>query len=185
MPVNASNNKLGWKGSDFNLISVDNKHYTFDELKGVNGTIVAFICNHCPYVIQIIKQFISDANSLKEYGISTIAIMPNDVFAYPEDSFDNMKIFAKKYNFTFPYLYDSSQEIAKKYDAICTPDFYGFNSFGYLKYRGRIHQTSVKINNKNTKTELFYAMEHIIKTKEGPKTQYNSLGCSVKWIKDE
>ena len=142
MPVNAENNLLNIKAPDFNLISVDEKYYSLGDLSGKNGTVIAFICNHCPYVVKIINRLVFEANELNKLNVSTIAIMSNDTSSYPEDSYENMKIFAKKHNFNFPYLYDNSQKIAKKYGAICTPDFFGFNRFNILKWCPVPHPTS-------------------------------------------
>ena len=182
MSVNAPNNKLGWKAPDFNLLSVNDQHYSLNELIGQKGTVIAFICNHCPYVIKIIERFVFEAQNLKKLGISTLAIMSNDVYSYPEDSFKNMKIFAKKYKFNFPYLIDSTQEIAQKYTAVCTPDIYGFNKDKILKYRGRLDSGVMTNDNKYIKRELFNAMTLISNTNEGPTEQFNSFGCSIKWI---
>ena len=184
MLVNASKNELNWKAPNFNLLSVDDSRYSLLDLCGEKGTVVAFICNHCPYVIKIAKRLAYEAKKLESLNISLIAIMSNDTAQYPEDSFDNMKLFSKEYNFNFQYLYDPSQQTAKDYKAVCTPDIYGFNSNLELKYRGRI-DSRVKKNNINIKRELFYAMELIAKTKEGPKEQFNSFGCSIKWINNE
>ena len=180
MPVDASKCKFGWKAEDFNLLSVDGKYYSLQSIKGEKGTVIVFICNHCPYVIAIANRLSFEATELKKIGVNTIAIMSNDVDSYPEDSFINMKKFSDKYNFNFPYLYDSSQNIAKKYNAICTPDFYGFNKNLELHYRGRIDSGVMK-NNNDIKRELYYAMEKIIKSNIGPKEQFNSFGCSIKW----
>ena len=184
MPINAPNDILNWIAPEFNLISTNDQKYKYADLQGKNGTVIAFICNHCPYVVKIIERFVSEADELKKIGISTVAIMSNDVTSYPEDSFINMKIFAKKYKFNFPYLFDEKQEVAKSYNAICTPDIYGFNKFNLLKYRGRL-DSSVMNDKKNIKRELFYAMDMISKKNEGPKDQYNSIGCSIKWFKNE
>jgi len=184
MSVNASNNILNMEAPDFNLLSTDNKYYKLNDLIGSKGTVIVFICNHCPYVIKIIARLVAEAKELESIGINTIAIMPNDVTSYPKDSFQNMIIFAKKYNFNFKYLYDKNQETAKLYKAICTPDIFGFNKFLKLKYRGRI-DSGVMIENKNIKRELFYAMELISKNNEGPSNQQNSFGCSMKWINNE
>ena len=129
---------FGWKAPSFSLPGVDGKTYSLDGLKGENGTLLMFICNHCPYVKAVIDRIVRDANELKRYGINTVAISSNDVDHYPEDSFDNMKRFAKEHGFTFPYLYDESQEVARAYDAVCTPDFFGFNGKLELQYRGRL-----------------------------------------------
>ena len=184
MSVNAPNNDLGWLAKDFSLLNVDNNFLSLEEIKGKNGTVIAFICNHCPYVIKIASRLAYEANELKKNEISTIAIMSNDVESYPEDSYENMKIFASKYNFKFQYLYDSSQKIAKEYKAVCTPDIYGFNSQKILKYRGRIDSGVLKKNNKMNR-DLFEAMKLIAKTNEGPAIQYNSFGCSIKWKNNE
>ena len=182
MSVNAPNNKLGWKAPDFNLLSTNDQHYSLNELVGEKGTVIAFICNHCPYVVKIIERFVFESNELAKLGISTLAIMSNDVNSYPDDSFENMKIFAKKYKFNFPYLIDSTQEIAKKYTAVCTPDIYGFNYDKILKYRGRIDSGLMTNDNNYIKRELFNAMILILNTNEGPTKQFNSFGCSIKWI---
>ena len=185
MSVNAPNKELNWIAPKFNLLSVDNKYYNLSELAGDNGTVVVFMCNHCPYVIKIANRLAFESIELEKIGVSTIAIMSNDVNAYPEDSFKNMKLFVKKYNFNFPYLYDATQKVAKSYKAVCTPDIFGFNKHLYLKYRGRI-DSSVMINNKNNiKRELFYAMELIANTNKGPLEQNNSFGCSIKWNDNE
>ena len=181
MPVNASNCDFGWKAKDFNLISIDDQYYTLNSLKGINGTVVVFICNHCPYVIAIAKRLNNEAVELKKIGINTVAIMSNDVKEYPQDSFENMKEFAKKYNFVIPYLYDEDQTVAKNYDAVCTPDFFGFNQYLELRYRGRIDSGVMNSANSIIKRELYEAMKLIIETGKGPVDQFNSFGCSIKW----
>ena len=184
MSVKALNDKLDWLAPDFNLISINDQFCKLDDVMGEKGIVIAFICNHCPYVIKIIDRLVFEAEQLKKIGILTVAIMSNDVFSYPEDSFVNMKLFAKKYNFNFPYLFDENQNIARAYKAVCTPDIFGFNNKKLLKYRGRI-DSGVMNENKNIKRELFYAMELIAKTNNGPVKQLNSFGCSIKWIKNE
>ena len=179
--VNTSNCNFGWKAKNFNLLSVDENYYSLDSLKGQNGTIIAFICNHCPYVISIAERLSYESKELKKIKINTIAIMSNDIEKYPEDSFDKMKLFSKKYNFDFQYLFDSTQGVAKSYDAVCTPDFFGFNKFLKLQYRGRIDSGVMGNTDQNIDRELFSAMELISKTNEGPKKQFNSFGCSIKW----
>ena len=129
--------EFGWKARDFALRGVDGKTYTLADVRGRKGTLVAFMCNHCPYVRAVIGRIVAEANALRPIGIGTIAIMPNDTNAYPEDSFDNMKVFAVKHGFTFPYVLDATQEVAKAYRAQCTPDFFGFNAQDELQYRGR------------------------------------------------
>ena len=158
MSVNASHCEFGWRPEDFNLISVADIKYTLQSLKGNKGTVIVFICNHCPYVIAIADRLSFESKELKKIGVNTIAIMSNDVEKHPEDSFENMKKFSKKYNFEFPYLYDSTQEIAKKFKAVCTPDFFGFNNKLELHYRGRIDSGVMNSNAKEIKRELFYAI---------------------------
>ena len=183
MPVNASNNKLGWKAPNFNLKNIDNKMYSLDKLRGKKGTVISFICNHCPYVIAVAERLSFEANELKKLDINTIAIMSNDSYQYPEDSFENMIKFAKKYNFSFPYLHDESQEIATKFEAVCTPDIFGFNSSLNLQYRGRIDSGVMNKNNKHINRELYKAMKKIKSEGVGPIEQFNSFGCSIKWKK--
>ena len=181
MPVNVSNSQLNLEAPDFKLMSVDNKYYTLSELSGKNGTLIAFICNHCPYVISIMERFVYESIELNNIGVSTISIMSNDVNQYPEDSFQNMKAFSKKYNFQFQYLYDSTQQVAKDYQAVCTPDIFGFNKNLKLKYRGRIDSKVIKNDKNDIKREMFEAMKLITETNEGPLNQNNSFGCSIKW----
>ena len=181
MPVNAPNNNLDILAPSFSLKNIDNKILSLDSLKGVNGTVIVFICNHCPYVIAIAERLSYEANELSEIGINTIAIMSNDVKQYPEDSFEKMKSFAKKYNFSFPYLYDENQSVANNFEAVCTPDFFGFNSLLELQYRGRIDSGVMNSKYLDMKRELYEAMQLIIKTGRGPEKQFNSFGCSIKW----
>ena len=172
---------FGWKAPSFSLPGVDGKSYSLDGLKGENGTLLMFICNHCPYVKAVIDRIVRDANELKRYGINTVAISSNDVDHYPEDSFDNMKRFAKEHGFTFPYLYDESQEVARAYDAVCTPDFFGFNGKLELQYRGRLDASRKEAAPADARRELFEAMREIAETGRGPREQTPSMGCSIKW----
>tara|TARA_Y100001970_G_C14105917_1_gene788094 strand:+ start:143 stop:694 length:552 start_codon:yes stop_codon:yes gene_type:complete len=182
MPVNAPNDNLNVLAPSFNLKNIDDKMVALDSAKGLNGTVIAFICNHCPYVKAIAKRLKKEADELKTYSINTIAIMSNDVINYPEDSFENMKKFSQKYKFNFPYLYDETQQIAKKYNAVCTPDLYGFDKDLVLKYRGRIDSGVMNSNNESAITrELFHAMIKIKNEGTGPLEQFNSIGCSIKW----
>ena len=181
MPVNATNDKLGWLAPTFNLIDVSENYLSLEQLKGENGTVIAFICNHCPYVIAIAERLSFEAKELKKLSINTIAIMSNDVNQYPEDSFDNMKLFSKKYDFNFSYLYDETQEVAKNYGAVCTPDIFGFNKSLELMYRGRIDSGVMNTENNKINRELFNAMINIKDKGLAPKKQYNSFGCSIKW----
>ena len=186
MPVNATNNKLGWQAPEFELLDVSGDILSFNEITGLNGTVIAFICNHCPYVKAIASRLKKDADELLLHSIKTIAIMSNDVVNYPDDSFENMKIFSDKYKFNFPYVYDENQEIAKKYKAVCTPDFFGFDKNLKLKYRGRIDSGAMNSNTKNDiKRDLFNAMIKIKNEGFGPIEQFNSVGCSIKWKANE
>ena len=181
MPVNATNNKLGWLAPSFNLLDISDHYISLDKLKGDNGTVIAFICNHCPYVIAIADRLSFEAKELKKLSINMIAIMSNDVEQYPEDSFDNMKLFAKKYDFEFSYLYDETQEVAKNYGAVCTPDIFGFNSSLELMYRGRIDSGVMNSKETDINRDLFNAMIKIKDEGVGPQKQFNSFGCSIKW----
>ena len=185
MPVNASNSDLDWQAPDFNLISVDEQYYSLSQLTGENGTLIAFICNHCPYVIRIIERFVYESIELNNIGVSTIGIMSNDIKQYPEDSYEKMKKFSLKYEFKFHYLYDSTQQVAKDYRAVCTPDIFGFNKNLQLKYRGRIDSKVVEEDNNDIKREMYEAMKLIKETNEGPSNQFNSFGCSIKWANNE
>ena len=186
MPVNALNDKLGWKAPDFSLNNAtDNNFNTLDALRGKNGTVIAFICNHCPYVIAIAERLSFEAKELKKSEINTISIMSNDANQYPEDSFENMALFAKKYAFDFPYLHDESQQIARKYGAVCTPDIFGFNRNLILQYRGRLDSGVMNSKDKKIKRELFEAMNKIKFDGNGPLEQFNSFGCSIKWKENE
>ena len=171
---------IGWKAKDFRLQGVDGKTYSLAEVRGPTGTLVVFICNHCPYVKASINRIVAQANALREIGIGTIAIMPNDTEAYLEDSFDNMKTFAARHSFTFPYVIDTTQEVARACDAQCTPDFFGFNAQDELQYRGRLDASRVTPV-ANARRDLFEAMKQIAETDHGPQEQFPSMGCSIKW----
>ena len=147
---------------------------------GQKFTLVVFICNHCPYVKVSINRIVAEANALRGVGIGTIAVMPNDTEAYSEDSFDNMKAFAARHAFSFPYVIDASQDVARAYDAQCTPDFFGFNAQDELQYRGRL-DASRMTPIANARRDLFEAMKQIAETGHGPKEQIPSMGCSIKW----
>tara|TARA_B100000575_G_C23041978_1_gene599750 strand:- start:524 stop:1075 length:552 start_codon:yes stop_codon:yes gene_type:complete len=182
MPVNAPNDNLDMIAPSFNLLNVDNNLISLEKAKGKNGTVVVFICNHCPYVKAIASRLQKVANELYENSINTIAIMSNDFLKYPEDSFENMKLFSTKYKFNFPYLLDETQQVAKNYGAVCTPDFFGFDKNLKLKYRGRIDSGIMNSsNNNNIKRDLFDAMIKIKNEGIGPIQQLNSIGCSIKW----
>ena len=172
---------FGKKAHDFRLKSTDNNIVTLNEIKGLNGTLIIFICNHCPYVNVVIEDIVEDCKKLKKIGINSVAICSNDADNYPEDSFNNMIEFAKKNNFDFPYLSDETQIIAKTYDAVCTPDFFGYNNNLELQYRGRIREVKKLVPVRNGDSDLFKAMSKIAQTQKGPGTQIPSAGCSIKW----
>lgn len=172
---------FGWQAPDFSLKNVDGATLSRDLLMGKNGLLVMFICNHCPYVKAILPRLIDDVEELKMLGINTVAIMSNDPTDYPEDSFENMQIIANEMAFPFAYLIDPTQEIAKAYDAVCTPDFFGFNNKGELQYRGRFDESRKETAPDSTR-DLFHAMKQIAETGQGPKEQIQSIGCSIKWI---
>ena len=173
---------FGKKAESFSLKSTNNKIISLNEIKGEKGTLIMFICNHCPYVKAIIKDLVQDCEKLEKIGVKSVAICSNDVKNYPEDSFDKMVDFSKENNFSFPYLHDDSQEVAKNYNAICTPDFFGFDKDLKLKYRGRIDSGVMNANqNSNIERDLFNAMIKIKNEGVGPSSQMNSIGCSIKW----
>ena len=171
---------FGWKARDFALEGVDGRTYSLADVRGPKGTLVAFICNHCPYVRAVIGRLAAEAAALEAIGIGTIAIMPNDTTSYPEDSFDNMKAFAKQHEFTFPYVIDPTQEVARSYGAQCTPDFFGFNARDELQYRGRLDAGRTSSVPRGRR-ELYEAMRQVAETGSGPAEQAASMGCSIKW----
>ena len=174
---------FGEKAKNFDLTSTENKKTSLDNVKGKNGTLIMFICNHCPYIKAVIKDIVKDAKYLETLGIKSAAIMSNDVKNYPEDSFKNMIFFSKTHNFSFPYLIDETQKVAKKYDAVCTPDFFGYNKNLELQYRGRIRELkNLKPVGKGD-SDLNIAMKLIATSWKGPKKQIPSMGCSIKWFK--
>jgi len=174
---------FGEKAKDFNLKSVENKHVVLNDIRGENGTLIMFICNHCPYVKAIIKDLVYDVKFLDGLGVKSVGIMSNDVKNYPDDSFENMVSFSKLHGFSFPYLIDETQKVAKEYGAVCTPDFFGYNKNMELQYRGRIREL------KNLKpigtgdSDLRKAMKLVAETGNGPKDQIPSMGCNIKWFK--
>ena len=172
---------FGKQAENFKLKSTDDKFLTLEDLKGKNGTLIMFICNHCPYVKAIISDVVKDCNVLTELGVSSVAICSNDFVNYPEDSFENMSIFSKKNNFNFSYLHDENQEVAKKYGAVCTPDFFGYNGNLELQYRGRIRELKDLKPIRDGDSDLLLAMREISKTGNGPKEQIPSMGCNIKW----
>ena len=173
---------FGKKAENFELKSTENKIITLNDAKGQNGTLIMFICNHCPYVKAVIEDVVNDCKALEKEGIRSVAIMSNDTENYPEDSFDNMIKFAKNNKFNFPYLIDKTQETAKKYDAVCTPDFFGYNKNLELQYRGRIRELKDLKPVRDSESDLLKAMKMVAKTNKGPKEQTPSMGCSIKWF---
>lgn len=172
--------EFGLPAPDFSLPGVDGKTYTLADLKGENGLLVMFICNHCPYVKAIRERLIRDAKELKQLGINTVAISSNDPADYPEDSFENMKKVAAQYHYPFPFLFDESQGVAKTFGAVCTPDFFGYNKDLQLQYRGRLDE-SRKEAVADARRDLFEAMKQVAQTGQGPRDQIPSMGCSIKW----
>ncbi len=174
---------FGEKANTFKLKGTDGKIHKLEDHLGKNGLLVMFICNHCPYVKAVIENIVDDCKNLEKEGLKSIAIMSNDTKDYPEDSFENMISFAKKYEFMFPYLIDETQEVAKKYGAVCTPDFFGYNNKLELQYRGRIKELKDLKPVGNSESDLLKAMRLVIKTGKGPKEQIPSMGCNIKWTK--
>ena len=174
---------FGEKAKNFNLLSTENKKISLDNVKGNNGTLIMFICNHCPYVKAVIRDIVEDVKYLETLGIKSVAIMSNDVKNYPEDSFENMIAFSKLHNFSFPYLIDETQDVAKKYGAVCTPDFFGYNKNSELQYRGRIRELKNLKSVKVGESDLRMAMKQIATSGMGPKNQIPSMGCNIKWLK--
>jgi len=172
---------FGWKAVDAELPGVDGKRHRLLGLAGPNGMVVAFICNHCPYVKAVIDRVVRDAAGLKAHGIGFAAVSSNDAEAYPEDSFDNMKRFSAAHSFDFPYLYDADQSLARAYDAACTPDFFGFNRDFELQYRGRLDASRRDVGAADLRRDLYEAMVEVARTGQGPRDQIASIGCSIKW----
>jgi peroxiredoxin len=173
--------EFGWKAVDFDLPGVDGRRYNLVSVRGENGLLLMFICNHCPYVKAIRDRIVRDVNELREAGIGAIAIMSNDPADYPEDSFDNMAKVANEFRFTFPYVWDETQEIAKAYGAVCTPDFFGFNRDLELQYRGRLDASRKEAAPTDVRRDLYEGMLQVAKTGQGPQEQIPSIGCSIKW----
>jgi peroxiredoxin len=166
---------------DFRLPATDGRTYGFADVAGAQGTVIVFICNHCPYVKAVIDRLVEDARTLMSEGVGFAAICSNDAASYPEDSFDNMKRFAKANGFPFPYLYDEQQTTARAYGAVCTPDFFGFDAARQLVYRGRLDEGRTTPPPKNARRELLEAMRHVARTGKPPENQIASIGCSIKW----
>ncbi len=172
---------FGQAGIDFTLPGVDGQSLSYADAMGEKGLLLAFICNHCPFVKAIQSRMVKDALDLQALGVNVVAINSNDAKAYPEDSFENMQKEASLHNYPFPYLYDETQAVAKAYGAICTPDFFGYNASGELQYRGRLDASGRAQSDQAMRRDLFEAMKLVAETGKGPKEQYVSIGCSIKW----
>lgn len=173
--------EFGVKAPNFNLLGVDGKKWSLEDCRGENGLLVMFICNHCPYVKAIQSRLVEDVLALKSMGIGAVAINSNDPTDYEEDSYDNMQLISKRLKYPFPYLVDETQAVAKAYGAICTPDFFGYNSDLELQYRGRLDESERAPSPIGAKRELVEAMHQIAQTGHGPRPQNPSMGCSIKW----
>ncbi len=171
---------FGWKAEPFSLADPDGNRFSLDDIRGSNGTLITFICNHCPYVKAVIDRLVEDAGILQQKGIGIAAIMSNDYAQYPDDHPDRMRSFAAAHGFTFPYLIDQDQSVARAYQAVCTPDFFGFNKRDELQYRGRLDDARMG-DAEGRSPELLVAMNGIAETGEGPSEQFASMGCSIKW----
>jgi peroxiredoxin len=180
MSVTTPLGQPGWPAAPFDLPGTDGRRHTSESVRGANGTVVMFICNHCPYVKAVVDKIVRDMTELRGHGIGSIAIMSNDPAAYPDDSFDRMKAFAKEHAFPFPYVFDETQDVARAYGAVCTPDFFGFSRSYGLAYRGRL-DASGRSPNPEAKRELFDAMVSIAHSGKAPEVQHPSIGCSIKW----
>jgi peroxiredoxin len=170
-----------WPAPDFDLQGVDGNRYTYQDVEGPNGTLVMFICNHCPYVKAVLDEIIRDVRELSTMGVGAVAIMPNDVASYPDDSFDNMRRLSDRMRLPFPYVIDDAQEVGRAYDAVCTPDFFGFDRARGLQYRGRITELNGLRPVPGAARDLFDAMVSVVCIGHGPENQLASMGCSVKW----
>ena len=172
---------FGWNAPGFTLRATDGRTYSLADLQGEHGTLIMFICNHCPYVKAVIDRIVRDAREIKKFGVNSAAICSNDATSYPEDSFENMRAFAAQYGFPFPYLHDDTQRVARAYGAVCTPEFFGFNDKLELQYRGRLDASRMEPARPGAKRELFEAMTLVAETGKGPNHQVPSVGCSIKW----
>lgn len=172
---------FGWPAPGFTLPGTDGRTYSLEELRGPKGTLVMFICNHCPYVLAVLDRILRDARELQGLGIGVVAINANDATAYPTDSFEKMQKMAREKGFSFPYLHDESQQAARAYGAACTPDFFGFDAGLGLQYRGRLDASRKDAAPEGTRRDLFEAMSQVAKTGDGPQEQVPSMGCSIKW----
>ena len=172
--------KAGSTAPAFDLPGVDGKRHTLESVRGPNGLVVMFICNHCPYVKAVAEKIARDTADLRQRGIGSIAISSNDAVSYPEDSFQNMKKFAAQHGFAFPYVFDETQDVARAYDAVCTPEFFGFDRNLKLGYHGRM-DASGRSADPAARRELYEAMVAIAEGRPAPAEQHPPMGCSIKW----
>ena len=172
---------FGWKAPDFTLPATDGKTWSLADIRGSKGTLIMFICNHCPYVKAVIGRIVRDAAGLRGVGVGVAAICANDAENYPDDSFEKMWEFARANDFVFPYLHDETQTVARAYDAVCTPDFFGFDAGLGLQYRGRLDASRQEAGPEDLRRELYHAMKGVAETGSGPEHQIPSMGCSIKW----
>ncbi len=172
---------FGRPAPDFALPGTDGRVHTLADCRGPNGLLVMFICNHCPYVQAVLDRIVRDCRALAALGVGSVAIMSNDVEAYPDDAFPHMLALAERLQFPFPYLYDASQQVARAYGAVCTPDFFGYNAEMALQYRGRLDASGRNPGATDARRELFEAMKQVAETGQGPREQLASIGCSIKW----
>ena len=175
---------FGWTAPDFRLPATDGKTYALADVRGTRGTLVMFVCNHCPYVQAVLDRIVRDVRELEALGVRSVAISSNDAVTYPEDSFPRMQALARERALPFPYLYDETQDVARAYGAVCTPEFYGFDVGLGLQYRGRIDASGRDPAPEGARRELFEAMKLVAETGRGPKDQHPSIGCSIKWKDD-
>ena len=171
---------FGWKAAEFNLTATDDHTCSLADIRGDNGTLLMFICNHCPYVLSVLDRIKRDAVALQDLGIGLAAICSNDPISHPDDGFEQMREMALREGFSFPYLHDETQAVAHAYGASCTPDFFGFNVDDELQYRGRL-DNSGKSAQPGAQRDLFNAMKQVSETGSGPSEQFPSMGCSIKW----
>ncbi len=172
---------FGWSAPDFSLPDVNGKQHSLADIRGEKATLIMFICNHCPYVKAVVDRLVVDVKALQAMGVGVAAIMSNDWQSYPADAPDKMRAFAAENGFTFPYLIDESQAVARAYDAVCTPDFFGFDADLGLQYRGRLDASRAQPAPPDAKRELLEAMQQVVETGQGPREQIASMGCSIKW----
>ncbi|TYC52301.1 thioredoxin family protein [Rhodobacterales bacterium] len=176
---------FGWQAPGFTLPATDGRSYRLEDVAGKNGTLVMFICNHCPFVLAVVDKLVRDSRDLQALGIGVAAICSNDSVSYPQDSFENMQRMAEEHEFPFPYLHDAEQTVARSYEAVCTPDFFGFNKDLALQYRGRLDATRMGSEAGDLRRDLFEAMKQVAETGKGPEEQIPSIGCSIKWKEEQ